>query len=690
MSFDGQINIIKDKIILDVKPSLMSRVRALFPTTNPYSQVGKYTKKVVTISLHSKNAKDIAWLCLRYKLEITNEDRVVLESLSREFDELALKIQNIYNNSNEYDPKDSLELVGKIPRDYQIQALDLFNTVERLLITDEMGTGKTLEALMMLAQAKCRPAVIVLPVHLVRQWKTVISEVLPQAKTHLVKTGDPDFKYQEGVDFFLVTYDKFKKMPNTFSKIGVKTIVGDEIHHIRNQGTDRHAAFYACATKCRYAIGLTGTPVFNRGIELYNIMDALNKGALGGRNSFISEWCSYSHAKMSYEVNDPDLLFEHLIESGLMIRRTRKQLGKYFKPKNVEYIEIDASLSDLKNESNILKQLALGVLSLNNKESSQSARDFNIKLRQATGIAKAKMVAKLADTIIQEKGNVIISGWHRGFWDIMKKELSQYNPVFVTGTESDKQKEQAQIDFKSGESKVFCLSHKSGEGIDGLQYHCSTIIHGEFAWNGMTHEQIDARLDREGQSEFVDIIYPYISDGSDPLVMQIINNKKDVSYKLIGEKFDSNIEEMDNLDFIKQMARDFLRENNVEYDEGLEKDIDEQFLIDVLSKFSHVGASESTMQDNLHELLLTIPNATIHKEYKFSQRSRLDFLVEYNDKKYVIECKSNARNKREAYRQVERYIKEVEPSAVFVVAPWIGVKDFINLNTKVFVLNYMV
>ena len=68
----------------------------------------------------------------------------------------------------------------------------------------------------------------------------------------------------------------------------------------------------------------------------------------------------------------------------------------------------------------------------------------------------------------------------------------------------------------------------------------------------------------------------------------------------------------------------------------------------------------------------------------------MDFKITLNQKIYVVECKSNARNKREAHRQIERYIDEVKPSAVFVVAPWVGVKDFIIKDTKVFIANYIV
>ena len=161
---------------------------------------------------------------------------------------------------------------------------------EHYLTDNFIVTHNTLQALMMLAQAKCRPAVIVLPVHLIKQWQAVISTTLPQAKTQLIKTGNADFKHEENVDFFLVTYDKFKRMYTGFQDAKIKTLVGDEIHHIRNNGTDRYDAFKVMTNQVNYVVGLTGTPVFNNGVDLFNILDAINPKCLGDRNDFFQEW----------------------------------------------------------------------------------------------------------------------------------------------------------------------------------------------------------------------------------------------------------------------------------------------------------------------------------------------------------------------------------------------------------------
>jgi SNF2 family DNA or RNA helicase len=521
---------------------------------------------------------------------------------------------------------------------------------------------------------------------------------LPDAKYQEVKTGNADFKVKDNVDFFITTYDKMKKMPATYTdpKLGIRTLVGDEIHHIRNSDTERRKCFKQISVAMLYTLGLTGSPVFNTGNDLYSIVDALNPDVLGDERNFVLEWCEYSFTTKKYEVTNPEVLFQFLVEQGYMVRRMRKQYGHYFNKVQPTYIPLEASLEDLKEESKVLKALALGTLSLDAKEASDAAREFDIKLRKATGIAKAKPVAELVKSLIEEKGKIIVSGWHRDFWDILKKELKAYDPVMVTGSESPLQKDKNIKEFCTGNSKVLLISHKSGEGIDGLQLHCSTMVHGELAWNLMTHEQLNLRIDREGQTEIVDIIYPYINDGSDPLVLNLHNIKKEISYKLTGmadeleSKEDKEISPI--VDYIKNIAREYLEKNNIEVEEKLRATEEEQEILDILAKVGFAGKNEMELQDNIMIKFNELEhNFIVDKEFKFSARSRLDFKLTHkeNGNVYVIECKSNAKNRLEGKRQVDRYIEEVKPISVIVVAPWTGVKDFMSNGVKVFVSNYI-
>ena len=131
--------------------------------------------------------------------------------------------------------------------------------------------------------------------------------------------------------------------------------------------------------------------------------------------------------------------------------------------------------------------------------------------------------------ILENDEKVLLAVWHRDVYDIIKKELREYNPVFYSGSENEKQKNESKRAFISGESKVMLISLRSAVGLDGLQQHCSYVVFGEFDWTGAMHEQVIGRLDRFGQTKQVTAIFLASDSGSDPIVMDIIGMKKSQS-----------------------------------------------------------------------------------------------------------------------------------------------------------------
>lgn len=120
----------------------------------------------------------------------------------------------------------------------------------------------------------------------------------------------------------------------------------------------------------------------------------------------------------------------------------------------------------------------------------------------------------------------MLMGWHRDVYQIWLKELARFKPVMYTGSESEAQKNEAKRKFVEGESNIFIMSLRSGAGLDGLQYRCSTVLFGELDWSPKVHEQIIGRLDREGQQEQITAIYLNTNEGSDPPMVELLGLKQ--------------------------------------------------------------------------------------------------------------------------------------------------------------------
>ena len=125
-------------------------------------------------------------------------------------------------------------------------------------------------------------------------------------------------------------------------------------------------------------------------------------------------------------------------------------------------------------------ELAKVILSSTQEFQGQKLRateEFNIMMRQATGIAKAPYVAEFVRMLVESGESVMLYGWHRDVYNIWLERLAEFNPVMYTGTEGPAAKERSKQAFLNDESKVFISSLRSSAGLDGLQYHskCKTF-----------------------------------------------------------------------------------------------------------------------------------------------------------------------------------------------------------------------
>jgi hypothetical protein len=159
------------------------------------------------------------------------------------------------------------------------------------------------------------------------------------------------------------------------------------------------------------------------------------------------------------------------------------------------------------------------------------------KMRQATGLAKAPFVADFVRMLVESGEPVVLFGWHRAVYDVWMDRLQDLRPVLYTGSETAKEKAEAMRAFTEGpeaeRSKVIIISLRSGAGLDGLQYHCRTVVHGEFDWSPKVHDQCTGRVFRDGQPHPVIAYYMEALAGSDPIVIDVLGLKTSQSHGIL-------------------------------------------------------------------------------------------------------------------------------------------------------------
>ena len=485
---------------------------------------------VARFTAHRRVIGDLNWLMLRYPLEIKESDRARWEQALDEAREYAVERQRQLAAPRSAEPPNSVFAAELMP--FQKEGLAFLLGANRALLADEMGLGKTVQALAYLAATAGFPALLVVPPHLVRNWTRETERFLVMeggVRVHVIRGLTP-YKLPEA-DVYIIHYLLLRGWKSVLPDAGWRTVIFDEMQELRRAGTEKYSAASLLSTACEHVIGLSGTPIYNNGGEIWNIVNILDFHFLGDWESFTREWC---YGYNNNIVAKPELLGEYLRTEGLMLRRTKAEVLSQLPPKRrlVQEIDWDDALYREMIESAMQKLPLLD-------ESSQSERaliedQISQEERQATGCAKAPYVAAFVRTLLEGGEKVLLFAHHHRVMDIYKKELKAYHPVFITGRETDAQKDAALVAFMGAKTDLCVISLRSASGLNLQRATC--VVFGELDWSPAVHSQAEDRAHRIGQQDSLLCYYLVSPKGSDQEMQQALGLKVSQFVALMGDK----------------------------------------------------------------------------------------------------------------------------------------------------------
>jgi SNF2 family DNA or RNA helicase len=498
-----------------------------------FSKVQPWQRGTFLLADTPENARDLDWFLSRYPMKVQHPERLAerkqlhCERTALVDDLLARRVA-----------PPQLDLAVPL-RDYQKIAASVVLNANQLLLADDVGLGKTASAIGIFTEPKTLPALVVTLTHLPTQWRNEITKFAPHLKVHIIKSSRPydltalpsrgkQLRIPTALpDVLIINYHKLSGWSETLSGI-VRSLIFDECQELRHDGTAKYAAASDLAAVVSYRMGLSATPIYNYGGEFFNVMNCIAPGALGERNEFTTEWCNTYFQKPT--IDDPKAFGSYMRESGLMLRRTRAEVGRELPPLTKIPHHVDVDEAALEKVSQSCAELARLILKQGEEFRGQKLRaseEFSNALRQATGIAKAPYVAEFVRMLLETgEQKVVLYAWHREVYSILLDRLKEFDPVMYTGTESANQKEEAKQQFTNGSSRVLLISLRAGAGLDGLQAVCRTVVFAELDWSPGVHEQCVGRVNRDGQQEPVMAYFMISETGADPVICDVLGLKK--------------------------------------------------------------------------------------------------------------------------------------------------------------------
>jgi len=498
-----------------------------------------------------QNVQKIKWINDRYPLEILSKS--IWNKKIAHFREKKKKPKKI-EKLRQVNP--GKQFKGKL-LNFQKEGLDfLLKSSGNALLADEMGLGKTVQTLAYLAtENQTFPALVIAPLVTLNNWQREVGKFLKKKSKNgrllenqvptstLIRNG----KSQDlgKFDFYIINYDLLHKRIDDLSKLNLKTIICDEVQHLRSKSTKKYSAVkkLTALKSIKYRIGLSGTPIYNRGSEIWPIVDILRPGLLGSFKEFCEYFCYVNEkGKAIVLENKRESLGEEL-RKHVMLRRKKSDVLKELKDK-VRYKEvIDADINYYQKElDKIWKKLE------EDQKNAETAFDKFTSYkraiqseRQAAGIAKLPHVIEFVKNIMEIEESVIVFCHHRAIHQLLHKSLGEYAPASIIGGQTDKERQKHIDMFQAGETKLMVAGLRAGNVGINLS-RARYVIFAELDWSPAIHRQAEDRLHRIGQKNTV---FAYYLIGNGTLDDHVANVLVDKSYE-IDAIMDEKIESFEN------------------------------------------------------------------------------------------------------------------------------------------------
>lgn len=449
----------------------------------------------------------------------------------------------------------SIPALGVELKDFQRVGVEYIYRTKNVLVGDQMGLGKTIEAIATMAAVGKYPVLIITPASVKYNWRKEIIRALPamQDKIAVVNGGKPDPEILR--DITIINYDVLVKWQEVLFAAPWHMIIADESHYLKSKQASRSkmAVKLMKLKSVQYRILLTGTPILNRPYELVNQLTAIHQiDALGGWYNFVNRYCDPKNNGFGTDYSGASNLVElnKRLREVCYLRREKEEVLKDLPKFSREYVSLPI---DNKPEVNRAKEdIIKYIRELKGDTAAYKAARAKILvkinvLRQLTAKGKLAYAKEWIENFFESNPDdkMVLFAWHKAVIDYAMETFKEYNPVRISG-ETSAQERQVNVEtFQNNPDCriIICNIIAAGEGITLTA--ASNVVFLEHAWNPGKEEQAEARIHRIGQQKPCTAWYLDAEGTIDDILSELINSKRHVVTASVGnidsESVDDNM-----------------------------------------------------------------------------------------------------------------------------------------------------
>jgi SNF2 family DNA or RNA helicase len=386
-----------------------------------------------------------------------------------------------------------------VPLKHQIETAAFILKTKFILDGSEMGTGKSLSALLAFDIMKSKDTfatmLVVCPPGLINNWKAEITK-------HTTFKSCSKFKSPDwGADIFILPYTQLKHGERLFKNASF--VVSDEAHYLKNMDSQRSRHFHKWMKTYspEYFDFATGTPLKNRVPESYSMLRLWEHGPNLPKVS--DKYRSY------YTFCDH---FCHKTESsfGTSYSGIKKahveELKAYIHPFTIRHPASLLNLPELRESDIVCAYDDNPGLAMAFSRFEEEGIGAEITVKRDSAVATAKFTSDyVKECLEQNSGPVVVFSDHVVPLEEMQKELSEFRVGRITGS-TPMQDRQPLVDrLNSGDLDVLLGTFgamSSGYNMTGA----NLMVVNDPPWIPGDYEQAKKRILRLGQTRVCRVV----------------------------------------------------------------------------------------------------------------------------------------------------------------------------------------
>ena len=328
-------------------------------------------------------------------------------------------------------------------------------------------------------------------------------------------------KTREGKDKLTI------KVKDHIARMGFKTIICDEIHMLKNYKAKRTKMLDAMSRMVPNFVGLSGTPMMNKPIELYPIIKMIDPHLFPNMMTFAQRYCGLKKSRWGWDFSGSSNSKElnEILTEQIMLRRLKRDVLTELPPKVNSVIPLE--ISNRSEYDKVLNETIDWVKLVGVDQAVKAKKAEAIiryeRLKQAAIKGKMESLCEwIQDFLDDGCEKLVVFAWHQ---DVIRELHRRFKKISVCPLVMGHR--QKCVDAFNDDSKVsifFGNVQSEGTGIN-LQV-ASNVVKAEIIPSPSLHAQASDRCHRIGQKDSVNVWWMIAKDTIEEKILKSLDKKK--------------------------------------------------------------------------------------------------------------------------------------------------------------------